>query len=102
MGAAGLYQSTGTKFGCGTALCGACTVRIDGEATRSCVTPVSSLQGQQLTTIEGLPEKRRLSRSKGLGAAQCFAVQLLPVRSGHVRSNAAWLHCYFQSITSRI
>src|SRR6202795_3282025 len=48
---AGLH---GTKFGCGMALCGACTVHLDGQATRSCVTPVSAAQGRQITTIEGL------------------------------------------------
>ena len=46
----------GTKFGCGKALCGACTVHVDGVATRSCVTPVSSLSGKKVTTIEGLAE----------------------------------------------
>jgi len=45
---------TGTKFGCGMALCGACTVHINGEATRSCVTPVSAVSGKKVTTIEGL------------------------------------------------
>ena len=45
---------TGTKFGCGMALCGACTVHINGEATRSCITPVSSVSGKKVTTIEGL------------------------------------------------
>jgi isoquinoline 1-oxidoreductase subunit alpha len=45
---------TGTKFGCGIALCGACTVHVDGQATRSCVVPVSAVQGKQITTIEGL------------------------------------------------
>ena len=45
---------TGTKFGCGMALCGACTVHLDGEAVRSCVTPVSRAAGKQVTTIEGL------------------------------------------------
>ena len=45
---------TGTKFGCGKALCGACTVHINGQATRSCITPVSSLAGKSVTTIEGL------------------------------------------------
>ena len=45
---------TGTKFGCGMALCGACTVHIDGEATRSCITPISSVSGKKVTTIEGL------------------------------------------------
>jgi isoquinoline 1-oxidoreductase alpha subunit len=45
---------TGTKYGCGAALCGACTVHIDGAATRSCVTPVSAVAGRAVTTIEGL------------------------------------------------
>jgi len=45
---------TGTKFGCGMSLCGSCTVHVDGEATRSCVTPVSSVAGKKITTIEGL------------------------------------------------
>ena len=47
-------KMTGTKFGCGMALCGACTVHIDGEAARSCVTPISSVAGKKITTIEGL------------------------------------------------
>jgi len=45
---------TGTKFGCGMAQCGACTVHLDGEAVRSCVTPVSRAAGKEVTTIEGL------------------------------------------------
>lgn len=45
---------TGTKFGCGIAACGACTVHVDGQAVRSCVTPVSAVQNTQITTIEGL------------------------------------------------
>ncbi len=45
---------TGTKFGCGAAQCGACTVHVDGEALRSCVTPVSRVVGREITTIEGL------------------------------------------------
>ena len=49
---------TGTKFGCGMALCGACTVHIDGEATRSCITPVSAVAGKKITTIEGLSPDR--------------------------------------------
>ena len=45
---------TGTKYGCGMAQCGACTVHVDGQAVRSCVTPVSSVAGKSITTIEGL------------------------------------------------
>jgi isoquinoline 1-oxidoreductase alpha subunit len=45
---------TGTKFGCGIAACGACTVQVDGVATRSCVTPISAVQGKAITTIEAL------------------------------------------------
>ena len=44
----------GTKYGCGMSVCGMCTVHVDGEATRSCVTPVSSVAGKRITTIEGL------------------------------------------------
>src|SRR5246500_3421305 len=51
-------QLTGTKFGCGMALCGACTVHINGEATRSCITAVSSVAGKKITTIEGLSPDR--------------------------------------------
>src|SRR5262245_20843597 len=47
-------ELTGTKFGCGAGLCGACTVHIDGQASRSCSTPVSSVSGKAITTIEGL------------------------------------------------
>jgi isoquinoline 1-oxidoreductase alpha subunit len=49
-------QLTGTKYGCGMAQCGACTVHLDGHAVRSCVTPVSMASGKQVTTIEGLTE----------------------------------------------
>ena len=45
---------TGTKFGCGMALCGACTVHVDGEPTRSCITPIFDVAGKKVTTIEGL------------------------------------------------
>ena len=45
---------TGTKFGCGIGMCGACTVHVGGRATRSCVTPLSSIEGADVTTIEGL------------------------------------------------
>ncbi len=49
-----LLGLTGAKYGCGMAQCGACTVQVDGQPTRSCVTPVSVVEGQEITTIEGL------------------------------------------------
>jgi isoquinoline 1-oxidoreductase subunit alpha len=82
-------QLTGTKFGCGMALCGACTVHIDGQATRSCVTPVSAAQGRQITTIEGLstPAGRAVQAAWiGLDVPQCGYCQ-----SGQVMSAAALL-----------
>lgn len=49
-----LLNLTGTKYGCGMALCGACTIYVDGEPARSCMTPVSAAEGKKITTIEGL------------------------------------------------
>ncbi len=54
---------TGTKFGCGMALCGACTVHVNGQAVRSCVAPVSSVAGAEITTIEGLPEDHPVKKA---------------------------------------
>jgi isoquinoline 1-oxidoreductase alpha subunit len=54
---------TGTKFGCGVGLCGACTVHLDGKAQRSCITTVGSAQGQKITTIEGLPGDHPVKRA---------------------------------------
>ena len=51
-----IIQLTGSKYGCGKGLCGACTVHLNGQPIRSCVTPVSSIEGQEITTIEGLSE----------------------------------------------
>jgi len=53
-------QLTGTKYGCGIALCGACTIHVDGKAVRSCVLPVGSIAGKALTTIEGLASDEEL------------------------------------------
>ncbi len=53
---------TGTKYGCGIAQCGACTVHVDGEPTRSCSFPVSAAEGKQITTIEGLAANGRLHK----------------------------------------
>jgi len=49
---------TGTKYGCGMALCGACTVHLDGAAVRSCVTPLAAVEGKRITTVEGLSNDR--------------------------------------------
>jgi len=54
-----LLDLTGTKYGCGVAACGACTVRVDGQPTRSCVTPVSAVAGKRVVTIEGLGSAAR-------------------------------------------
>jgi isoquinoline 1-oxidoreductase alpha subunit len=53
---------TGTKYGCGVAQCGACTVHVNGEPVRSCVVPVSSVEGKKITTIEGLAAGGKLTR----------------------------------------
>jgi isoquinoline 1-oxidoreductase subunit alpha len=53
---------TGTKYGCGVAQCGACTVHIDGTAVRSCVMPVGAVEGKKITTIEGLAQKGVLTK----------------------------------------
>ena len=53
---------TGTKYGCGVALCGACTVHVDGAPVRSCVVPVSAVEGKKITTIEGLAVNGRLTK----------------------------------------
>jgi isoquinoline 1-oxidoreductase alpha subunit len=66
---------TGTKFGCGMALCGACTVHLDGVATRSCVTPISAAAGKAITTIEAVgdtPIGRRVQAAwQRLNVPQC-------------------------------
>ncbi len=66
---------TGTKYGCGEGQCGACTVLIDGQSVRSCLTTVGSVSGRQVTTIEGLEKNGRLHRLQEAfieaGAMQC-------------------------------
>jgi isoquinoline 1-oxidoreductase alpha subunit len=61
---------TGTKFGCGIAMCGACTVHVDGEAVRSCSFPVGSAVGRRITTIEGLSTNRSHPLQKAWIATQ--------------------------------
>ena len=61
-------QLIGPQFGCGLAQCGACSVLVDGKEARSCVTPVASVAGQQITTLEGLPA--RWAKQKGLSSEE--------------------------------
>ena len=56
-----VLNMTGTKYGCGVASCGACTVHVDGVATRTCVLPVSAVEGKNITTIEGIAQDGELS-----------------------------------------
>jgi isoquinoline 1-oxidoreductase alpha subunit len=79
----------GTKFGCGMALCGACTVHLDGKAIRSCVTPLAAVAGRKVTTIEGLtgtPAKAVQAAWVRLQVPQCGYCQ-----SGQIMSAAALL-----------
>src|SRR6266404_4167880 len=80
---------TGTKYGCGVALCGACTVHVDGEAARACITAVSDVSGRSVTTIEGLdtngnPPVQRAWRA--LNVPQCGYCQ-----AGQIMQAAALL-----------
>ena len=80
---------TGTKFGCGVAQCGACTVHVDGQAMRSCVAPVAALAGRRVTTIEGLTSRAAKAVQKAwveLDVVQCGYCQ-----SGQIMSAAALL-----------
>lgn len=81
---------TGTKFGCGMSLCGACTVHVDGKATRSCTTPLSTVQNKQVTTIEGLssPTAKAITDAwQDLAVVQCGYCQ-----SGQIMSATALLN----------
>jgi isoquinoline 1-oxidoreductase alpha subunit len=81
---------TGTKYGCGMALCGACTVHVDGAPVRSCVTPLASLAGKRITTIEGVGATKTgnavQSSWEKLEVVQCGYCQ-----SGQIMSAAALL-----------
>jgi len=81
---------SGTKFGCGAALCGACTVHVDGVATRSCITPLSAVEGKAVTTIEGVaatPTGQSVARAwTELDVPQCGYCQ-----AGQIMSAAALL-----------
>ncbi|MBK9252453.1 MAG: (2Fe-2S)-binding protein [Proteobacteria bacterium] len=81
---------TGTKFGCGMAQCGACTVHIDGQATRSCVLPVSAVAGKKITTIESVA-----SESVGKAVQEAWVAENVPqcgyCQSGQIMSATALL-----------
>ena len=74
---------TGTKYGCGIAACGACTVHVDGVATRSCQLTVEAAAGSAITTIEGISGKPAAGGADGLAAARRRPVRLLPVGPDH-------------------
>jgi len=76
---------TGTKFGCGTGLCGACMVHIDGKRAFSCQTQVSDIAGKSVTTIEGLSPDSSHPVQKALACRARAAMWLLSVRSDHER-----------------
>ena len=82
---------TGTKFGCGMALCGACTVHLDGVAIRSCVTPVTAAAGKKITTIEAVGEDK-----VGLALQQAWQEHGVPqcgyCQAGQIMSATALLH----------
>ena len=80
---------TGTKFGCGAALCGACTVHVDGEAMRSCSVPLDSVAGKRITTIEGLSKNRSHPLQKAWIAEQ--VPQCGYCQSGMIMAAAALL-----------
>jgi isoquinoline 1-oxidoreductase alpha subunit len=79
-----LLGLTGTKFGCGMALCGACTIHLNGEAVRSCVMPLATAEGKQITTIEGV------SSTTGKNVQQAWLSQDVPqcgyCQSGQIMS----------------
>ena len=84
-------QMTGTKYGCGIAQCGACTVHLDGRAIRSCVTPLSMASGRKVATIEGMADtvlgKKVQSAWQEVDVPQCGYCQ-----SGQIMAAAALLH----------
>ena len=84
---------TGTKYGCGMALCGACTVHVDGQPTRACVTPVSAIEGKRVVTIEGIGNTTRGPVARAVRAAWIDkdVVQCGYCQSGQVMAATALL-----------
>jgi len=83
---------TGTKFGCGAALCGACTVHLNGQAIRSCVTPLSAAEGQQISTIEAVTAgDDRVGRAVHEAWVRHDVAQCGYCQSGQIMSATAFL-----------
>jgi isoquinoline 1-oxidoreductase alpha subunit len=84
---------TGTKFGCGMAQCGACTVHVDQQPTRSCITPVSAIEGKRVVTIEGISATSQAATARAVKAAWVDkdVVQCGYCQSGQVMSAVALL-----------
>jgi isoquinoline 1-oxidoreductase alpha subunit len=83
---------TGTKFGCGAALCGACTVHVDGQAIRSCITPVGSVEGRAITTIEAVTQgDDRVGRAVHAAWVKHDVAQCGYCQSGQIMSATAFL-----------
>ncbi|USX11903.1 (2Fe-2S)-binding protein [Oxalobacteraceae bacterium OTU3CAMAD1] len=83
---------TGTKFGCGAALCGACTVHLDGQAIRSCVTPVSAADGKKITTIEAATDgSDRVGKAVHAAWVKHDVAQCGYCQSGQIMSAIAFL-----------
>lgn len=84
------FKLKGSKFGCGAGLCGACTIHVDGQATRSCILPLAAIEGRSITTIEGLGTAESLHPLQEqwveLGVPQCGYCQ-----SGQIMNAAAFL-----------
>ncbi len=80
---------TGTKYGCGMAQCGACTVHLNGDAVRSCVTPVKRAENQTVTTIEGLSPNFHSPPTTSLDRRRCTSMRLLPKRTNYGGSRTA-------------
>lgn len=83
---------SGTKFGCGAALCGACTVHVDGQATRACITPISAVEGKPITTIEAVTDgKDRVGAAVHAAWVKHDVAQCGYCQSGQIMSATAFL-----------
>jgi len=85
-----VVQLTGTKFGCGIAQCGACTVHLDGQAIRSCVTPISAAVGKKITTIEHM-QNDKVGQAVQAAWSEIDVVQCGYCQSGQIMSATALL-----------